>query len=498
MRGWVPLGRGVWRMSKSVADGAASGLARASEEIALTRASRGPRRGVLSPGDPDPPPTAPTDYYDYRGVARGSDLCQLEGAPFPLGRLVDPRRGHRFKLGLPFDVLRRHAAVIGPTGGGKTKGLIVPWVAAALRLGHCVIAVDIAGDLLEDLARHRSATGALNAEVAQWDLSKPRDSISWSWLKSLTDDEAVDAAVEALQGRQPPNDPQPFFHQRDGRFLKGLLQLAQADQPTATGSDILGIVRNPAALESLIDRQPSHPATARLLDLYGRSYSDYSQATSGLVNALEVLEHGGLKSITSRDELQIDQLFDSPRLLVVGAPLHAGKIGVAASSLLLSQVINRLYRRFTHDRGQHVFLVLDEAARLADRLRLEELLSVSRRARVSVVLAAQDVAQFKDASERISLFGNCATYVSLPGRSTVSAEYLQSRLGQRYQSSMSISRSGAQLRDLPTKSSQVSLIDVLGVREILDPPWGPRSAIVHSQPIVSKPFVVDLSRPEFS
>jgi hypothetical protein len=50
----------------------------------------------------------------------------------------------------------------------------------------------------------------------------------------------------------------------------------------------------------------------------------------------------------------------------------------------------------------------------------------------------------------------------------------------------------------PSVSSTVGRVPVLGQREILDPPWGERSAVVHCQPAVAKPFLVDLTRPEFA
>jgi type IV secretory pathway TraG/TraD family ATPase VirD4 len=160
-------------------------------------------------------------------------------------------------------------------------------------------------------------------------------------------------------------------------------------------------------------------------------------------------------------------------------------------------VIHHLYRRFATTSGRHVFLVIDEAARLTNRLRFEELLSVARRARVSVVLATQDVGQFADATERVAILGNCATYVSLPSRSATNAEYFLSRLGQRYQSTTSLSHTPGRIEGRLSRSSEIRTVGVLGQREVLDPPWGERAAIVHVQPISGKPFLVDLTRAEF-
>ena len=136
--------------------------------------------------------------------------------------------------------------------------------------------------------------------------------------------------------------------------------------------------------------------------------------------------------------------------------------------------------------------MLDEAARLADRINYEELLSVSRRARVSVVLAMQNVTQFKDKDEREAILNNCSTYVSLPTPSRESASFFISRLGERRQSSLGISRDGRTMRSHYTRSSD--LVDVVPHREVMDPPWGDHTAVVHSTQVSAAPFLVDLAR----
>ena len=488
------IARGVVTLGQSLS----SGLARAASTHSLRRAARASGTRVLAPGDTAPPPVGTVDYYDYRGVATARELRELGGHAFSLGRALDPRAGPRQEIGLPFEVLQRHAAVVGPTGSGKTKSVLVPWIVAALRQGHSVVAVDIAGDLLDDLQVHQLATGRLDSLVAKWDYTDPAGSISWNWLASLNDDEALSAAVEALNGRQAPNDSQPYFHQRDARLLRGLLELARAVRPTATGKDLLDLLLDQSLLEGLVRANRHHPAARRLSDIVARPVDEYLTAVSGVINALEAWNHPGLEAITSRVELDLDTLFHRTSLLVVGAPLQGGKTAEAASGLLLSQLINRLYRRFASRAGKHVFLVIDEAARLTGRLPMEELLSVGRRARVSVVLATQDVGQFRDKDERAAILGNCATYLTLPGASKANAEYFASRLGQRTQATTSLTHSPGASSGQLSLGSQLTQVDVLGAREILDPPWGERTALVHCQAVSGKPFLVDLTRPEFA
>src|SRR5947209_1936711 len=119
----------------------------AATALALRAASRGPRRGYLAPGDAARPPTGPTDYLDYRGVATWQEVRSLAGAEFGLGAFMDLRKGRRNgPIGLPAAVLNRHAVVIGPAGSGKTVGVLLPWMHAALTIGWSVVALDVKGD----------------------------------------------------------------------------------------------------------------------------------------------------------------------------------------------------------------------------------------------------------------------------------------------------------------------------------------------------------------
>jgi type IV secretory pathway TraG/TraD family ATPase VirD4 len=492
---YIDLARGMARATTTLSQATTRVTADAVQNHQLRRGRRAAGRGVLAPGDPLPPPGS-ADYYDYRGVATEREVKSMRDGEFSLGRYLDPRRGPRGPIGLPGGALLRHAAVIGPTGSGKTKSVLLPWTASALRAGASVVLVDVSGDLLDDLALVRTATGPFNARVAKWDYTDPTRSVSWNWIASLKDDDAIASVTEALIGRPRPNDPQPFFHDRDRRTLRGLLETTRRTQPGATTADLLTLLHDQRALEAAHRQVGGTAAARRLGEVVGLPSGEYGRAVTGVINALEALDHPGVRAVTGRDELDLDALFDVPTLLVVSAPLHGTRTSEVLGSLMLSQVIRVLYRRFGTTSGTHAFLVVDEAPRLAGRLPLEELLSVSRRARVSVCLAAQDVTQFGDESERTSILSNCSTYVTLPSSSEAGAKYFASRLGERRQSVLGVSQTTSS--GLPQRSISMSLesTPVLGLRELMDPPWGPRTGIVHAPAVAGRPFLVDLTRPE--
>ena len=92
--------------------------------------------------------------------------------------------------------------VVGPAGSGKTHSLLIPWMYAALDSGWSVVAVDVKGDLREDFLdfKERFGSGTLGAGLTKWDFMNALQSSPWEFLRELTDEARVDAAVTAILG----------------------------------------------------------------------------------------------------------------------------------------------------------------------------------------------------------------------------------------------------------------------------------------------------------
>lgn len=496
------IGAGA-RLAGSAVTAGRTGAAHGRVNGEVRQSLRTMAAGVLGPGDP-PPVAGGGSFLDYRGAADAREVGPLRSpggsAPFRLGRLVDIRRGAvTDELAVPFPVLRRHACVIGPPGSGKTAGLLVPWIYSALAGGHSVIAVDVKGDLLDDVATYSRSTGRapLGVPIGAWDLTRPGRSITWDWLAELIDAGSLDAAVTAVLGRENLNSSaDPYFHRRDAMVLRGLLRAAPAlAGPGPDPAALIAALSDRTRVMDAIARRPGAPGSAELgAALGGVDPYDYPKSISGVTTALGRLDHPGFAAVTRPGPFRLDEVLAERRLLVVSAPLQQGETSRTASALLLNLLVQRLYGRFGAA-GRHVFLVIDEAPRIVDKFAFEQVLSVARSAGVSVVLAAQDVAQFTDENERSTVLGNCATFVTLAGASPKTTEYVRNRLGTH---SMPVLQTGAQVQrgTSPSVSRSLQTGPVLGDREIAQPPFGPRSAIVHinavDQRITTRPVLVDL------
>lgn len=500
-------------MGKAILGGARGGAQlgnRLGAAGSLHLDGRGARRGYLAPGDPTPPPTSTSDYFDYRGLATWNEACNLEGCEFPLGTFTDLQRRARPRgpIGLPGTVLNRHAAVIGPAGSGKTAGILLPWIRAALECGWSVTAVDVKGDMREEYLAYEQSVGAAptGAKLIKWDFTDPQRSVSWDWIQELNDDARIDAAITAVIGRRPENSSvDPHFYQRDYRTLRGLLKFARATAPwVKTASGLMRLLEDDQALSVAVSRNPRAPGASDLEAILRYPPGDYSRVISGVVTALSVLDSTGVDEVTEasavKPGLSLKHTLDNHRALFVVAPLRGGELSVTLSSLLLNQLKQRLFERFGNP-GRPALLVIDEAAQVIDRVDIKQLMEVARSAGVGVVIALQDAAQLKDDKDRSSTLSNAASFVILPGASPLSVEEFKTRLGQRFERTHGVTSGGPSQgwgAAQPTQTYGTESVPVLREREIMQPPLGERPAVVHVKAqeigVTTKPFLVDLNR----
>jgi type IV secretory pathway TraG/TraD family ATPase VirD4 len=487
-----------WALSKMLVQGTARAGSALSGAVGNHVASRGPRRGILAPGDPPPPPNAPASYYDYRGVlAMRSVPQELQDAEFPLGRHVYPGKGLRQPIGLPEPVVGHHVGVVGPPGSGKTSRIIIPWMSAALRAGWSVVVIDVKGDLLDQVKESVRRSGQpIGVKAVSLDYTRPARSVKWNWLDEMDSNKAIDNAVKAIIGKEEPKNADPFYYRNDSRILRGMLELASISprRDTVTATRLLELLTSQARLDRLLSRNTTSPAYKRLEDLLPLDPGDYAKRVSGVVAALDALANPVLEQVTNEAQVHASDVLYSPTLVSVVAPLQDGDMASMLSSLFVSQLLFRAYDRFANPGGVPVLLVLDEARQLKDRVDIQSFLAVARQAQVAGLVAVQDVMQFDDPNERSSIFGNCSTLIYLPQTSQASADLLSKRLGQHPVQATSTSRSpspsgwGTQT----SHSMQTQMVPVLGEREIMQLPFGRFAAVVHSRQISDHPFIVDL------
>jgi type IV secretion system protein VirD4 len=458
----------------------------------------GRRQLILGPGDPPPRADRIQDYWDYRGVAEERELSQLFQGTVSLGVYWHPKKGPGRPLYLPAELLYRNCAVIGPPGSGKTEGVIIPWILELLSSGYSVVTVDIKGDLLDRLYGTAQQMGV---RVWYWNPADLGRSQSWNWLDEVRDSRDIEAAVQSILGRPRPNDPQPFFYERDYRWLRAIIGITKEVHGNQARPQMLyQLVGDQEALRDIFRKYPQVRGRAvELADLFQFSVDEHSRAVSGLLNALHLFNDPSVVKVSDRSDFRLPAIGRSPTLLVIGASLADARAAEVLSSIMLNLLFNFIYRRFSPGGSKTplpLYFMLDEAPRLKDRINFEEILSVARAARVGICLAMQDVAQFGDERQVSAILSNCLTVILLRGSSPAAAKYFSERLGQRVDQVVVQNRyrSPFDLFSQQGTSVQTMTVPVLKEREIMYPPFGSYCAVCQVSPVSNKPFLIDLTR----
>lgn len=481
------------RAGVSVVGMAGRAGARVGEDLAIRMKesrSRAPLRsrlsGVLAPGDH---PGDSTGFMDYRGVGLPRDYPGATDAVVCVGEICHPHGSPRTPIWLGWSTLNRHTAVVAPTGSGKTISVIAPWISDAIDAGISVVALDVKGDLLEEVYRIRGGR-KIAAPIRQWDISSRRPhSLSWNPLEEVGDENALQALVTALLGEVDTRAENRYFQERDHRWLGGLLKTTITGIPNPTLEMVHALLLDRSTLNRFTKALPE--AAVNIGDLVTMPDTDYGLATAGLTNALAWTTHGNARAATESSEFTVQQCLSDGGLTIVGASVGAGLPPRAAAASFIGMLRMEMFRGFTGYRSP-TLLVLDEVDKYADRIDLSALLDLARGANVGIVLATQNVDQLgKDDGEVATRLGNCATVIVLPGASDRSARYLSGRLGKHTVETITYSVD-ARGRRIPTSS--VETVDVLGSREIMHPPLGEWTGILYSKPVSSKPFLVDFTR----
>ncbi|SMH32611.1 Type IV secretory system Conjugative DNA transfer [Rathayibacter oskolensis] len=488
----------VWRASHAVATGMVRASENAATSIAAGLSSRAARRGVLGPGDAPPMDGGTDGYYDYRGVLGiGSVPPGLRDGEFPLGRFLHPTRGYLGRTALPAAAMERNAAVIGPPGSGKTQSFLVPWIVAGLRAGYSVATVDVRGDLHREIREQVDREGrAVGVRARSLDYGDPSRSVSWNWVAELSDDGDVDNAVGSILGRSAPPNTDPYFFNQDMMLLRGVLELAR-DSPRRgriTTQSLLAMLRDREVFASTIQRYPGSAGAERLRPMLSLSPDDLDRRVSGVIGRLDVLARPTLARVSTRPEFFVDEVLSEPQLFTVVAPVRDGQMAQMLSALFFSRLLYHAYERFGSTApGVPLLLVLDEAPQLAERIDIATVLSLARAAGVTVILAMQDVGQFADENERTAILSNCGTLVTVGSVSDASARVVSARLGEHPVLATSSTRAPGS-RGGTTFTRSTTTAPVLGMREIMHPPFGVRPAMVHSRELSSRPFFVEAER----
>lgn len=248
-------------------------------------------------------------------------------------------------------------------------------------------------------------------------------------------------------------------------------------------------------LRAFLARFPAHEESVRELDwLTALSAVEFGEAVGNVVNGLRPLCGAEVLRVSEQRGFGLRLLAEEPALLIVGSPAAGGQTAEVAAALSVALAAQRWLHCSTRPRVP-LLLMLPEAQRIQERVRLTTLLSLGASVGLAAVLGAQSMTQF-DEAERDEILFNCATMILLPGVGAPTTGELARRLGQRSALGLSSSVQRGRPWDPPQHglSATNQTVPMLGHREISMPPFEGRPAIVHAATLHPQPLLVDMTR----
>jgi type IV secretory pathway TraG/TraD family ATPase VirD4 len=471
---------------------------------------------VLGPGENLKPGVSYRGLYDYSQTASKQEVAALAvGDPqqgdFWLGRYVG-LHGNKAQiysdLWLPNDFLHQHILIVGATGSGKTE-LLLKSAGNLMQQGNLVL-VDVAGFLGDRLLPLARSSGS---KLICWDIGSKNNRVVWNFLEELEkfgSEKEIRAIAEALYGQYDDKDQNAAFWKRDITWLAAILGLVVASRKQGLlanklePSDLPTLVMDRDGVQALLNNLPQAAIQWQpdLISYLMLADDRFALDVSFLQNKLSPFKDPDVRAIcdgTSGIHLLPALNGKQKHTLVIGQNLADGKFGTALAAVMISYVMNVMYRRMRNPNyvWTPTYIICDEAPRL-ENIKYEELTAIGRNAKAGVVLMCQSIDQFQD--KTLPALNNCRTQIFLQGVSLKTAEWLSKQLGEYDRQELTMSNTGI-VGPSPFNQRQIGYkrVPILGVHELTTRPDGKfpkRNAVIRvneSHSPVTKTFLTDYS-----
>ncbi|GEM_PF-1875530 len=490
---------------------------------------------IIGPGEPLPPTDVDLrDLRDYSGTATFNEITDILKSPgsqfhnfriiknqerlatvpvFNFGKFIKIARGKAKPIQdvwLQEKSLYKNVAIIGPPSCGKTEGLIVPGIKAAIDVGLSNIVIDVkGGSLIDKLGDYAQQKGV---KVIYWSALPQEVSRSHSinLLDNINSIQDAQILAKSLYGKVDDLGENRQFAIRDITWIaQWIILVKHIFGNEATLKHIYQIAENPIErltqlLEQCQDTGLQNAIQAQLR-LIQESDNGDTAFTWVIQDAVSFFAWSNFERVTGHSDILLRSIQERPTLLVIGAELAGRDVSKKISSALIDILMTIFYERWTqqYEGEQGIVFWIDEFPRIQGQIDIAEFSSIARSAKGSIVIAAQNFEQIAS-DYREQVMENFDTVVLCRNVGAGAAEWLSNRLATRSQNARRRRYSETNPQNefpwLRTRDERERYenwresVPVLNVREIQYPVGNKYVAVVHSRTACRKPFLVDYER----
>lgn len=489
---------------------------------------------IIGPNEALPPEDISiSDLRDYSGTAtlnEVADVLKARGSHFHNYRVLKNQNRYAsqpaFNFGkflnisagqvrptqdiwLEANSLYKNLAIIGPPGSGKTEGLIIPGVKAAIDAGLSNIVIDVKGGYLIDKLGDYAQQKGFN--VIYWSTHPQEVSRSHSinLLDNILSIQDAQTLAKSLYGNVENLGDNYQYAMRDITWMAQWIRLVKhIFGNRATLNNIYQIAENPAAILTqllpLCQDSSLQSAIQSQLRLIQNSESGEGAFTWAIQDAIGFFGWPNFQQVTGHSDILLRDIQRHPTLFVIGAELAGRDVSKKISSAMIDILMSIFYERWTQNQDdQGIIFWIDEFPRIQQQIDIAEFTSVARSAKGGIVIAAQSLEQITQ-DYREQLMENIDTVILCRGVGFGTTEWLTNRLGTRQHNLRKHRHHETNRQDefpwLRTRHDRERYeawrqsAPVLDAREIQYPVGRQYIAIVHSRTACRKPFLVDYQR----
>jgi hypothetical protein len=360
------------------------------------------------------------------------------------------------RLCLSGEDITRGVAVFGPQGTGKTQSVILPAIADRMRDGHSLVVTDPQGELQPIIQRIAARTG--HAVVAH-NPSEPEGSCALNlcdWINSVADAQAMAAVLLSGTDSQGENS---FWHKAATNLLAAcILHYPSLGAVMDAGHDLEQMAQDLKASQA----SGAADLAARFVASMGTK--DPRLALNIVASAFETglspWADRGLRAVTNSTDLDlVAQMTSVPTVVILRcARRHTASYGPYLGAVLrvLTSRLDDLAEQSGGALPVPVGLILEEFPALGRLDSLVRDINLVRKRRISVLTAAQSLAQFDHIyparGETDRLLAGLGTKIVFGGCDGRTAEFFSQLSGQQTLALASMSGSGPASRDGATAS----------------------------------------------
>lgn len=316
-------------------------------------------------------------------------------------------------VSIPGEVRRKHMAIFGKSGVGKTT-LMRNMIFADLHNGNGITVIDPHGSLIDDLLgcipRHRTN------DVIYLNPAHPERVIGINVLESVSRHQrslVVSSLISILRNLYPDN-----WGPRTEYILEhAVYALLEQKQPVSVAA--LPKLLTDHEYRQRVLKAVTDPAVQAFFRFYEQQNDRLrEESIAPLLNKVsKFITNPLLRAVVGQTQSSFDfrWLMDSGKILLCN--LSKGALGEDVSSLLGSLIVTKLSlaslsRQDTpeSERRPH-FLYADEVQNFTHGVDFPTILSEARKYALSLTIATQTLSQLPESS-LAAVFGNCATLVS--------------------------------------------------------------------------------------